>query len=208
MEMRSQRLVTRAGIVRLRPLQRSDMSDWREARLGDENVLRGVEPTEPVDWVESNSPRAFKRMMRRARSAEVDGLAATAAIELDGRLVGQMTLGGMRPFPVATCWAGYWVHSAQWGGGVATAALALACDHARALGMHRIEATVLADNAASRRVLERCGFRPVGVAREAFHIDGAWRDHLLLDRVVGQGSAVEALVADGVVAKLSDDRGD
>ena len=68
--------------------------------------------------------------------------------------------------------------------------------------MNRIEATVLADNAASRTVLERCGFREIGVIREAFHIDGAWRDHLLLERLASQGSAVDGLVAGGGVANL------
>ena len=205
MEMRSQRLVTRAGIVRLRPIRRSDSEEWRAARDADREILRAVEPTGPDDWDRANSPRAFRAMLRRSRSAEADGHAATAAIELDGRFAGQITLGSIRPFPVATCWAGYWVHSAHWGGGVATAALALACDHAEALGMNRIEATVLADNAASRTVLDRCGFREVGVVREAFHIHGAWRDHLLLDRLASQGGAVDGLVAGGGVAKLRED---
>lgn len=208
MEMRSQRLITRAGNVRLRPLRRADLADWRAARLADEAILRGVEPSGEPDWEKASSPRAFRKMIRGARAAAADGYAATAAIELDGRFAGQMTLGSIRPFPVATCWAGYWVASAHWGGGVATAALALACDHATALGMHRIEATVLADNAASRKVLERCGFREVGVVREAFHIDGAWRDHLLLERLATQGGAVDALVAAGAVLKLREDAGD
>ena len=205
MEMRSQRLITRAGNVRLRPLRRADLADWRAARLGDEAILRGVEPTGEPDWEKASSPRAFRKMLRGARAAAADGHAATAAIELDGRFAGQMTLGSIRPFPVATCWAGYWVASPYRGGGVATAALALACEHAEALGMHRIEATVLADNAASRTVLERCGFREVGVVREAFHIDGAWRDHLLLERLTTQGGAVDALVAAGAVRTLRGD---
>ncbi|MFD5869304.1 GNAT family N-acetyltransferase [Corynebacterium sp. NPDC060344] len=202
MEMRSQRLTTRAGTVRLRPLRRSDLPEWRAARRADEHILRAVEPAGDVDWGRATSPRAFRKMLRGARAAAFDGDAAIAAIELDGRFAGQMTLGSIRPFPVATCWAGYWVASAYWGGGVATAALALACDHAAALGVHRIEATVLADNAGSRKVLERCGFREVGVVREAFHIDGAWRDHLLLERLASQGGAVDALVAAGAVARL------
>ena len=49
MEMRSQRLITAAGIVRLRPLQRADLAEWRAARLGDEEILRTVEPTGEPD---------------------------------------------------------------------------------------------------------------------------------------------------------------
>lgn len=198
--MRSQRLVVPAGVVRLRPMESGDYGDWHRIRRADADILRRVEPTTGGDWDKEHTRSAFRKMLRRNRSAENDGLGVTAAIELDGRFAGQITLGGIQPFPASTCWAGYWVSSEHWGGGTATAALALACDHATAMGIRRIEATVLADNDGSRTVLERCGFREIGISRETFHIDGAWRDHVLLDRLAhgpGGGSAVDALVDRG-----------
>jgi acetyltransferase len=64
------------------------------------------------------------------------------------------------------------------GRSVATAALALGVDHAfQRVGVHRITATYLPDNPASKRVLSNNGFRDEGLLRGFLHIDGAWRDH-------------------------------
>lgn len=211
MVIRSQRLIVPAGVVRLRPMSRDDYADWNRIRMADADILRRVEPTTGGDWAEEHSRRSFRAMLRRNRASEIGGAGAVGAIELDGRFVGQLTLGGMRRFPESSCWAGYWVSSEHWGGGVATAALALGCDHATALGLRRIEATVLAANDGSRKVLERCGFREIGVARELFHIDGAWRDHVVLDRLAqgpGGGSAVEGLVSSGLARRQAAEPGE
>ena len=83
---------------------------------------------------------------------------------------------------------------------MATAAVAMALDHAfREAGLHRLEATVRPENAASRRVLERSGFREEGLLRRYLHVDGDWRDHLLVARTREElrAGAVTALVADG-----------
>ena len=44
--------------------------------------------------------------------------------------------------------------------------------------MHRLEASIRPDNAASRRVVEKLGFRDEGIRVRQLHIDGAWRDHI------------------------------
>jgi len=56
----------------------------------------------------------------------------------------------------------YWIGRSFWGKGIATAALDafLAVDTSRPLHAH-----VAADNVASRRVLEKCGFRVVATER-------------------------------------------
>ena len=46
------------------------------------------------------------------------------------------------------------------------------------VGLHRVEATIRPENEASRRVVEKLGFREEGLRRRSLHIDGAWRDHL------------------------------
>ena len=45
--------------------------------------------------------------------------------------------------------------------------------------MSRIEAACLPDNAASRGVLERAGFKYEGVAQSYLQINGRWRTHVL-----------------------------
>ena len=47
------------------------------------------------------------------------------------------------------------------------------------LELSRLEAACLPGNIASRRLLERCGFRYEGVAQAYLQIDGRWRNHVL-----------------------------
>ena len=47
------------------------------------------------------------------------------------------------------------------------------------LGIGRLEAGCLPENAASRALLEKCGFKYEGVAQAYLQIDGRWRDHVL-----------------------------
>lgn len=205
--MRTGRVEVDAGVVRLRPLARSDRESWRDIRLRDEAILRPVEPTLATSWAAAHSRAEFRRILRGARRSLRDGAAMIGVIELDGHFAGQLTLTGFRPFPLLTCIVGYWVDSARTGGGVATAALALGVDHAAAVGMHRVEATVRPDNVASRRVLAHCGFREEGLMAGAMHMDGAWRDHILAARLVGEDhvSAVDDLVAAGRARLIEED---
>ena len=46
------------------------------------------------------------------------------------------------------------------------------------LQLHRIQIAIIPRNLASRRVVEKLGFREEGVRRRQLHIDGAWRDHI------------------------------
>ena len=57
---------------------------------------------------------------------------------------------------------GYRIGEAHVGRGVASAAVLLVLEEARALGLWAVEARVAMDNPASVRVLEKSGFRPVG----------------------------------------------
>jgi RimJ/RimL family protein N-acetyltransferase len=54
---------------------------------------------------------------------------------------------------------GYWIGAEHWGRGIATAALSRFVEHET---MRPLHAYVAAHNLGSIRVLEKCGFRPVG----------------------------------------------
>jgi ribosomal-protein-alanine N-acetyltransferase len=47
------------------------------------------------------------------------------------------------------------------------------------LDLSRLQAACLPENAASRAVLERCGFKYEGVAQSYLQIAGRWRNHVL-----------------------------
>jgi RimJ/RimL family protein N-acetyltransferase len=71
----------------------------------------------------------------------------------------------------------YWIGRAHWGQGIATAALGALLGLDRSRPLH---ARVAADNVASRRVLEKCGFRAVGTERGVAGARGAEIEELVL----------------------------
>jgi ribosomal-protein-alanine N-acetyltransferase len=97
-----------------------------------------------------------------------------------GRIVGTVTLTGIIRGPFLSANLGYWVDQGITGRGICSAAVDYAARYAqRHLGLHRIQAATLLHNTASRRILQRAGFREIGVAPEYLKIAGKWQDHLL-----------------------------
>lgn len=83
---------------------------------------------------------------------------------------------------------GYWIARSHWGRGIATAALQRFLDQVAARPLH---AHVAADNHASRRVLEKCGFSVLRAERALSHARGGLVDELVL-RLDEDGPAVRA----------------
>jgi [ribosomal protein S5]-alanine N-acetyltransferase len=170
-----------AGDVLLRPVRLRDGAAWSRLRLRDEEYLRIWEPEAEGTWAERFTTMAWPVMCSGLRATARRGQALPFAVTLDGRFVGQITLGNLVRGSLRSAWVGYWVESQAAGGGVGTAAVALAVDHAFGpVGLHRIEATVRPENAASLRVLGKLGFRDEGLLQRYLEVDGAWRDHRLL----------------------------
>jgi RimJ/RimL family protein N-acetyltransferase len=76
------------------------------------------------------------------------------------QLVGYCSL---RRRPSGAVELGYWIARACWGRGFATEACSALIEIARALGLPRLEAGHFTDNPASGRVLEKLGFKPLGI---------------------------------------------
>ena len=94
-------------------------------------------------------------------------------------VTGQLTVGSIIWGSARSAQVGYWIDEAVAGRGVTPTALAMAVDHCfMVVGLHRVEASIRPENHASRRVVEKLGFREEGIRRRHLHIDGAWRDHL------------------------------
>jgi ribosomal-protein-alanine N-acetyltransferase len=185
-----------AGQVGLRPVRLRDGSTWSRLRLRDEQYLRVWEPEAEGTWAERFTPMAWPVLCSGLRATARRGQALPFVITLDGRFAGQLTLGNVVRGSLRSAWVGYWVESSAAGGGVATAAVALSVDHAFGpVGLHRIEATVRPENAASLRVLAKLGFRDEGLLRRYLEVDGAWRDHRLL-------AVTRDEVGAGLVARL------
>jgi ribosomal-protein-alanine N-acetyltransferase len=75
---------------------------------------------------------------------------------------------------------GYWLAKPYWGRGIMTAVVRRACDFAFAeFGLVKIVAHVFTDNAASVKVLQKCGFQEEGYLRKHCFKDGQYLDALL-----------------------------
>ena len=188
-----------AGTVRLRPTRMRDGAQWSRIRLAERANLEPWEPSAELDWTERHAVSAWPQMYSGLRSEARKGRMLPYVIEVDGRFRGQLTIGNVAHGALQSAWIGYWVSSEVTGGGVATGALALGLDHCFGpVGLHRVEATVRPENAASRRVLAKAGFREEGLLKRYLNVDGAWRDHLLVAMTADE---VEGSVAAGLVRR-------
>jgi ribosomal-protein-alanine N-acetyltransferase len=125
------------------------------------------------------SRAVFTAMTRRLRSDARNGRALPFVILLDGRFAGQLNVAGVVRGSMESAHIGYWVDRRVAGRGVMPTAVALAVDHCfHSVGLHRIEVNIRPENVASRRVVEKLGFRDEGVRERYLHISGEWRDHM------------------------------
>lgn len=200
-------LQVRAGVVALRPVRLRDGGAWSAIRIRDERYLAPWEPTMPGGWAERHAPAEWPARWFQLRAAGRRGTALPFAVTLDDRFVGHVMVGNVVREPLLSAYVGYWVDSTVAGGGVITAAVALVVDHCFGrVGLHRVEATVRPENAASLRVLEKLGFREEGLFRRYLDVDGAWRDHACYALTVEDlrpGGLVGRLVAAGRAERVS-----
>jgi [ribosomal protein S5]-alanine N-acetyltransferase len=165
--------------VCLRPVRVWDARAWRDSRVRNASWLRPWEPTNPETPLFRSGIGPYVAMARTMRREARQGLALPWVVTYSGRFVGQLTVGSIIWGSARTGQVGYWIDEAVAGRGVIPTALAMAIDHCfLVVGLHRLEASIRPENHASRRVVEKLGFREEGLRRRYLHIDGAWRDHL------------------------------
>lgn len=166
----------------LRPIRVRDQRAWQEVSRRNRDWLRRWEATvPPAPAGRPTAPRPTFRQMVRYLRREAQGARMLPFVILhQGRLVGQLTVGGITWGSMCSANIGYWVDEAMAGRGIVPTAVALAVDHCfSVLGLHRIEVCIRPENRPSRRVVEKLDFRGEGMRPRYLHIDGDWRDHLV-----------------------------
>ena len=113
---------------------------------------------------------AFERRWARLRS---DGSTTNRVVEIDGRVVGQIASFDLEGHREVT----YWIGREDWGRGIATRALQ---EFLRLETTRPLYAGAASDNAASIRVLTKCGFRVVGEGRGFAHGRNEETDEVVL----------------------------
>ena len=169
--------------IRLRPLAAGDGAALASAYARNREHLTRWEPRREEDFFTSASQDA---QLRLAIAEQRRGEAFRWVLETaDERIVGRLNVTGIVRGALQSGNVGYWTDVELAGRGLMTAALHAAVDHARVwLGLHRLQAGTLVDNVASQRVLERTGFERIGLAPRYLRVDGAWRDHVLFQRIL------------------------
>ena len=170
------------GVV-LRPPRATDYLAWRELRAASRGFLQPWEPTWPSDDL---TRAAFRRRLAAyARDRELG--AAYSFFVLKGgeeQLTGGITLSNVRRGVAQMGSIGYWCGERFTRQGLTLAAVRAMSDFAfRTLGLHRLEAACIPDNAPSRSLLGKAGFAEEGFAKAYLKINGVWRDHVLFGQV-------------------------
>ena len=110
----------------------------------------------------------------------------TVVVERGGKVVAWASAGAYRNRPA---YAGVAEHSvyvarAARGSGAGRAALEGLCHAYAERGFWKIVSRIFPENTASLALHERCGFRVVGVYRRHGQLDGAWRDCVIVERLL------------------------
>ncbi|MGZ4438116.1 MAG: GNAT family N-acetyltransferase [Nocardioides sp.] len=152
-----------------------------EAYTRNREHLAPFEPVRPEEFYDVPGQEAAVA----AQIASVDrGLNVMWLLLHGAEVAGRVNLNTVVRGAAHSTSLGYWVAAAHQGNGLATAMVGFACEGARSLGLHRVEAGTLLDNTASQRVLEKSGFTQYGLAPSYLFIAGRWRDHLLFQKIL------------------------
>lgn len=170
------RLETARLVLRLPAHQ--DFGAWTALRAESRSFLT---PWEPVWHADHLTRRAFTNRVYWAARASRGGTALPLfLIRRDGVLLGAVTLDNIRRGPAQMGTLGYWIGAPFARQGFMREAISAVVAHAFGpLDLSRIEAACLPENAASRGVLEKSGFKYEGVAQAYLQINGRWRNHVL-----------------------------
>ena len=185
-------LYLNSGRVYLRPPRNADWQTWADLRETSRAFLTPWEPTWPVD---SLTRLAFKRRLEQYRYEwdQQSGYSLFIFNRTNDDLVGGISLTNVRRGVALTGSLGYWVGGSHARQGFMTWALAGMMDFAFGqLGLHRLEAACLRNNAASQGLLRKSGFQQIGCARQYLRINGQWQDHLLFEILAGDRRAAQA----------------
>ena len=153
-------------------LRQANTRDEREviARNRASRALHRGWVTPPTDV------RTFAEWMKRLREPWVKGF-LVCRIE-DGAIVGVFMLNQIVRRLFQSAYMGYYAEQPYAGQGYMKEGLQLVLRHTFiAMKLHRVEANVQPENAASIALVKRAGFRLEGFSPRYLKISGRWRDH-------------------------------
>jgi [ribosomal protein S5]-alanine N-acetyltransferase len=163
--------------MHVRPLGPDDALAMLELRLRNRRHFLTGEPAREPEFFTLDRQRATLAAAETER--RIGTRVLLGVFDDDDTLAGYVALSQIFRGAFQNAYLGYAIDRERTGRGLATAAVAAALEHAWKLDLHRVQANVVPDNAASRRVLEKNGFRYEGLALRYLHIGGRWADHAM-----------------------------
>jgi ribosomal-protein-alanine N-acetyltransferase len=169
----------------LRPPVHGDFRAWAALREQSAEFLVPWEPSWSKDHL---TRKAFVNRVYWANRSIAQGTALPLFLEArtDRSLLGAITLDNIRRGPAHAGTIGYWIGAPYARSGYMREALNALVHHAfDVLDLSRLESACLPENAASRGLLEKCGYKYEGVAQSYLQINGRWRNHVLYANLRG-----------------------
>ena len=157
-------------------------SDYRAWAALRENSADFLHPWEPVWAADHLTRKSFTNRVYWAQRTTGNGSAVPLFLvrRADDAILGAITLDNIRRGPAQAGTLGYWIGQPHTRQGYMQEAIEAITHYAfRDLDLSRVEAACLPENAASRGVLEKAGFKYEGVAQSYLQIAGRWRNHVL-----------------------------
>jgi RimJ/RimL family protein N-acetyltransferase len=165
--------------IRLRPWRADDLEPLLR-HADDEQVSRGTSDRFPHPYTRADG-EAF------LAGRVVDFAGPVFAIEIDGEACGGIGVRHLAGERAVGAELGYWLGRAHWGRGVMTRVVSVYAPWVMvALGISRLQASVLDFNTASARVLQKNGFDREGVLRAAVRKRGRLHDLHVYGRLSGE----------------------
>jgi L-amino acid N-acyltransferase YncA len=158
----------------------------RPARIDDAADIAGIYNEGIADRVGTfeTTPRTSEQIARW-----FDGRHPIVVVEDDtGAVVAFASTSGYRD---RECYAGIaeysvYVARARRGTGAGRVAMTAIVDAAAKAGLWKLVSRIFPENVASRALMARLGFREVGIYRQHGKLDGAWRDCVIVERLIDE----------------------
>jgi len=179
--------------MQLRLLTLADATELADYYRRNEVFHRDWSPLMPADYstprVQEARLRSYFERHNRGEQYRFGIFVSGCFDQMQSTLIGTITLAGVEQDFFQNGRIGYSVDQQWCNRGVVTNHLQQVMQFAFGkLKLHRLEASVMPENLASRRVMEKCGFEKIGHAPKYLQIQGIWQDHDLYARLASEAA--------------------